>query len=133
MSPNQVTHKRNGKARHCNGFVPENRPVRKGYNNFGNGSHGRQNHNIDCRMRINPEKMLVQYRVATLGRIKKAYMQHTIGYYHQKGNTYHRGCQQLYPCCTIQRPDKQRHTKESHTRRPHPVNGNNKVKTSKNG
>jgi len=54
-------------------------------------AHGRQDHDINRRVRINPEEMLIKYGVASQRRIQEPDMKYPFANDHQQGNANYRG------------------------------------------
>ena len=64
MAPYKIADKRNGQGRENNGPVSENSLLGEGWYDFGDGPHGRKDHNVNRWVGIEPEHMLPQDRVA---------------------------------------------------------------------
>ena len=108
-----------------NRFVAENRPVREGRNDFGDGAHGRQDHDVDRRMRVDPEKMLIEERIAPLGRIEHSDPEQAFRNDQKQRDPDDGRREQLNPGRSIQRPGKQRHAMPRHAGSAQPVNRGN--------
>ena len=67
-------------------------------------AESRQNHDVNSRVGIDPEKVLVKKGIPPLGRIEKSDAQYTFAGYHEQGNTHHRSGKKLYPACPIKGP-----------------------------
>ncbi len=105
----------------------------KGGYDLRNGTHGRKDHDVHCRVGIDPEKVLVKQGIAPFGRIEESNAQDSFPGYHQQGDS-HNGCgQQLDPACSIEGPGKQGHLQPGHPRCPHPVDGDNEIQTGQDG
>ncbi len=78
VSPNQEADERNGQRGQCNGPVAENVFLGESRDHFRNDSETGYHHNVYRGVRIEPEEMLVQYRVAAKGRIKNPDAEHTL-------------------------------------------------------
>ena len=129
MTPDEITDKSNSKTRVSNSLISKNGSPCEGWDYFGYDTHSRQYHDINGRMRVDPEKMLIKYRVTTNGGVKQTDTKNPFGHDHQQSNT-DDGCgKHLYPRGSIQRPGEQWHFEPSHTGCPEPVNGHDKVES----
>ncbi len=70
MAPDERSQNGNRHRGVRNGLVAENRFVGERGDDLCDRTHGRQDHDVHGRVRIDPEEMLVQKRVAPLGRIE---------------------------------------------------------------
>ncbi len=68
-------------------LVSENGLVGKRGNDFGDRAHGRQDHDVDRRVGVDPEEMLIEKRIASFGRIKHSDPEHSFGDYQQQGDS----------------------------------------------
>ncbi len=72
VSPDQEADKRDTQAREGDRLVPEDLLMRESRDRLADNRHAGKNHDVDRRMRIEPEEMLEQHRVATQRRIENA-------------------------------------------------------------
>ncbi len=131
MSPNEISYKSNSKAGKSNGFIPENRPTCKSWDNFRDNPHCRQNHYINGRMRIYPKQMLKKYWVASHCRVEYTNMEKSFYNNQNDCDSDNRSCNNLNPRCCIQSPNKQRHSKKCHSGRPQSMDSSYKIQSSK--
>ena len=72
MAPNEKTEERDAQAGVDDEVVTEDRFAGKRGDQFAHDAHGGKDHDVDRRMRIEPEEMLEEKRVATDAGIKNA-------------------------------------------------------------
>jgi hypothetical protein len=70
MAPHEEPKARDGQARHRDKLITENSFLGEAGHELADDTHGRQNHDVNGRMRIKPEHMLEQNRVSPFGSIK---------------------------------------------------------------
>ena len=127
MPPDQGTHDGNGHRGVGNRLVSEDRLVGKGRDDFGDGAHGRQDHDVDRRVRVDPEQVLVEERIASFGRIEYADPEQALGDHQQQRDPDDRSREHLDPGRPIKRPDKERHAMPGHAGSAQPVNRRDEV------
>src|SRR5262249_28551868 len=133
MSPDQKAINGNRNTRKSHERVTENLFPREGGNQFADDAHRRQNHNVDSRMRVEPEKMLEKNRVATQIRIEDANAKHSFQAKQNNRHSDYRRTENLNQTGCIMRPYEKRQTKPFHSRRPHCMNGDNEVQSGQDG
>ena len=77
MPPDQESQNGDGDTRDGYKGVSENSFAREAADNFADHRHPWKNHDVHCRMRIEPKEVLKQYRIATHGRIEDARMENS--------------------------------------------------------
>ena len=75
VAPDHEADDRNGHARKRDEFVSEDSLARKSGDQFADDAHARQNHDVNGRMRIEPEHVLEEQRIAAERRIEDADVQ----------------------------------------------------------
>ncbi len=78
VRPDEKTDDRDSDARTGDEGVSEDRLARERGNNLADHAHGRKNHDVYRRMRIEPEKVLKEDGIAAEGGIEKAEMKHAL-------------------------------------------------------
>ena len=78
VSPYQETDEGNGQRGKGDGPVSEDGFFREGGNDLRNNTESWYNHNVHGRVRIEPEKMLVEYRISPKGRVKNTDVQNVL-------------------------------------------------------
>ena len=78
MSPHQEPEHCDGNTRKCNKFVAEYRLSGETGDQLAHDAHARQNHDVDGRMRVEPEQVLKQNRIAAEGRIEDSGVQEAL-------------------------------------------------------
>ena len=72
MAPDEEAQQRERHARVGDGAVAEDRLARERRDQFADDRHARQNHDVDGRVRVEPEEVLEQHRIAADARIEDA-------------------------------------------------------------
>jgi len=78
MRPDDETDYRDADARSRDEVVAKNRFAGESGDDFTDYTHGRQNHDVYGRMRVKPEQVLEQNRIAAVGRIEEAHVEHSL-------------------------------------------------------
>ncbi len=100
---------------------------------FADHSHRRQNHDVDGGMRVEPEQMLEQQRIAAKRRAEDSHMKQMLEGQKENGNGQHRSAEHHDDAGGVHGPQKQRHAEPSHPRRAHFVNGDDEIQPGENG
>ena len=79
MRPDQESEDGDGDRREGDEAVAEDALAREAGNDFGDHAHRRQNHDVDGGMRVEPEQVLEQQRIAAELGIEDAEMQRAFG------------------------------------------------------
>src|SRR3972149_686434 len=106
MSPHQKAGKGDAQTGESDKFVAENMPMREGGDEFADNGHAGQNHDIYGRVRVEPEEMLEQNRVAAHGRVKNSDTGKSFDYQERQSNTEYGSSQYLNQSSGINPPDK---------------------------
>ena len=108
MRPDQKSEDSDGDRREGHEAVAENTLAREAGDDFAHDAHRGQNHDVDGGMRVEPEQVLKQHRVAAQLGIKDSQMQGPLrGDQHDRdGND--RRSQKLDDAGGVVRPDKKR-------------------------
>src|ERR1044072_4454874 len=106
MTPDKKTENRNGQTREGNELIAEDILASKVCNQFANDAHAGQDHDIDSRVRIKPEQVLKQNRVASNSRVKNSNVSETFKCQQQNCDSNHRGAQNHDETGGIHGPDK---------------------------
>src|SRR5882724_1335553 len=132
MSPYKKAKHRNGQARESHEAVTKDVLARKVSNQLADYSHSGQNHDVDRRVRIEPEQMLKQYRIAADCRIKDSNSRHPLKRKQQHSDRDYGSTQNKDQGSRVYRPQKQRHAEPGHARSPHSVDGNDEIQSRQN-
>src|SRR5438067_2156974 len=84
-------------------------------------------------MRVEPEQVLEQHRIAASSRIENTDVKRAFAEQQDQGYSQNWGREYQNERGGIMRPDKQRQTKPGHTGRPHAVHSDNEIQSRKNG
>ena len=132
MPPNQESDQSNRHAGKGNEAITENPFAREARNHFAHNTHARKNHDVHCRMRIEPKQVLEQHRVAAQRRIEDANPPDSFERHQTQRDRQHRRRQHQDQARGVQRPDEQRQAKPGQPRRPHFMDRNNEVQPGEN-
>jgi len=127
VAPDQVADEGDGQAGEGDGLVAEDLLLGEGGEDLRDDAHGRQDHDVDGRMRVDPEQVLVQERVAALGRIEQADAEQPLQEDQQHRDPQDGRGQDLDPGRGVERPNEQRHAEPAHAGRAQPVDGGDEV------
>src|SRR5262249_48335738 len=108
MAPHQEANDRDGKTGECDEGITEDLFMVVRRDEFAHHTHSRQNHDVNSRMRIEPEHMLEKNRIATQGRIENSDPPNTLDSNKDQCDCQHRRAQHLNDGGGVMRPDKQR-------------------------
>src|SRR6266849_6391279 len=133
VRPNEEADDGNSDARAGDEGITEYRLARKGRYDLADHAHGRQNHDVNGRMRIKPEEVLEENRIATQGGIEESEVEHALQAGEQQGDGNHGSAENEDDARGVLRPDKQRQAKPRHSRSAHGVHGDDKIQAGENG
>ena len=133
VSPDQKAQHRDGHAREGDDLVAEDALSREARNDLADHSHRRQNHDVNGRVRIEPEQMLEQQRVAAERRSKDADVEEALEGQKEDGDRQHRRAQHHDDAGGIHGPQEQRHAEPGHARGAHFVNRHDEIEAGENG
>ena len=132
VSPHQKAEDRDGKAGIADERVAKRTPPRKTGDDLADHPQPRQHHDVNRRMRIEPEQMLEQDRVAPQLGIENADAQAALHENQQQRHRQHRRGQHHDQAGGIDRPQKQRQPRPRQPGRPHAVNRDDEVQAGQN-
>ena len=107
--------------------VAEDPPSREAGNDLRDHAHRREHHDVDRRMRVEPEQMLEQHRVAAVRGIEDRQSQPPLRDHKQQRNRQYGRRENHDDRRGIDRPHEQRQTKPGHARRTQHVSRGNEV------
>ena len=90
-------------------------------------AHGRQDHDVHGRVRIEPEEVLIEHRVAAQGRVEDADAHDALDDQQQQRDAQHRRGQHLDDGRGVEGPQHQRHVEPAHARGAHAVDRDDEV------
>ncbi len=114
VAPHQETQDRDSHARIGDEAIAEDRPPRETGNDLGDDPHAGKDHDVDRRVRIEPEQVLEQDRVAPQGRVEDADAKKPFDGHEGNGDRQHRRAQHHDQAGRVMRPDKERQTEPRH-------------------
>ena len=100
---------------------------------FADHTHGGQHHDVHGRVRVEPEEMLEEHRVAAAGGVEDAEMEHALHEEQHDGDGQHRGAEHLNQAGGVVRPDEQGHAEPGHAGGAHAVHGDDEVESGEDG
>src|SRR5208282_73394 len=133
VGPDQESQDGNGDARQSDELVSEDALAREAGYEFVDHSHGRQDHDVDGRMRVEPEQVLKQERVSAESGIEDAEMEEALDGHEHDGDGDHRRAQDHDQAGGIVGPDEQRQAAPGEAGRAHAVNGNDEIESGEDG
>ena len=133
MTPDQEAEHRDRHAGTSDEAVTEDLFARETGDHFADHAHARQNHDVNRRMRIEPEQVLEQNRVAAEFRIENADAPDAFQRHQRQRDREHRRGQHHDEARRIQRPDEQRQPKPGQARRAHLVDGDDEIQPGEDG
>ena len=133
VGPHQAAHASDGHGAEGNGLVAKDRPLGEGGDDLGDDPHGRQDHDVDRRVRVDPEQVLVEHGVAALGRIEDADAEEALEDDQHQGDGHDGGRQDLDPGGGVEGPAHEGHAEPLHAWRPEAVDGGDEVDAREHG
>jgi hypothetical protein len=130
--PHEEADHRDADAGEGDEAVAEHLLAREGRNQFGDDAHRRQDHDVDRRVRVEPEQVLEEHRVSADRRIEKAEAEDPLGGNQHDRDGQHRSAEHLDQARGIVRPHEQRQAEPGHPRCPHPVDRHDEVEPREN-
>ena len=115
MAPHQEPDEGDGDARERDGAVAEDRLAGERGDDLGDDRHAGQNHDVDGRMRVEPEEVLEQHRVAADLGIEDADLEDAFEQQQDERDAEHRRRQDLDDRGGVDTPHKQRHVEPAHS------------------
>src|SRR6266404_2500009 len=91
----------------------------EGGNDFADDAHGRQNHDVDGRMRVKPKQVLEENGVAAKLRIEEAEVKHALHASEQQSDGDHGRAEDEDDAGGVLRPNEERQAEPCHARRAH--------------
>src|SRR3989441_564691 len=113
VCPDQKSEDCNRNTRHRHEVVTEDAFAGETGDHFALYRHRRQDHDVDRRVRVKPEQMLKQQRIAATVRIKNPQIESAFEHHQQQGDCQHWRSEQLNDAGGVVRPNQQRHKKIS--------------------
>ncbi len=132
MAPHQAAEHRDGHAGVGHEMVAEDRLAREHRDHFADHTHGRQHHDVHGRVRVEPEEMLEQHRVAAQSGIEDADVEYALAEKQDDGHRQDRRSQHLDQRRGVIGPHEQRQARPGHARRAHAVHRHDEVEAGEN-
>ena len=127
MAPHEESKNRDGEACERDERVAEDRLAAAGGDELADDAHRRQHHDVDRRVRVEPEQVLEQQRVAAQLRVEDADVEEPLGPQEQDGDRDDRRPQDDDQAGGVHRPDEEGQPEPGQARRPHAVDGDDEV------
>ena len=133
VAPDEECDHRDGNAGPDDELVAEQLLAGEYRNDLRHDAEAGQDHDVDRGMRVEPEQMLEQQRVATQPGIEHADMEHGLEQQQQQRDRQNRRCQHEDDAGRIQRPDEYRQAIPGQARRAQAVNGDDEIQSGGDG
>ena len=127
MGPDDETDESDRNQRVYHSEIAEDRLAAERGNDVADDAEAWQYHDVNLGMTEEPEKMLIQHRIAAALRREKRCSEIAIGQKHCNRAGEHRQRQQQQESRHQDRPGEQRHFVQGHARRPHIENGGDEI------
>ncbi len=93
----------------------------------------RQDHDVDGRMRVEPEHVLEKQRFAAQRRVEERHANHAVKYHHQQSERHYLGGREADDRRGEYRPDENRQPAPGHPRRAHGNDRRHEIQPAKDG
>ena len=133
MSPHEKAQHRDGYTGECDQLVTKNALPGETGDDFADHAHRRQDHDVNGGMRIEPEQMLEQQRVAAQCRTENSHVEKTLQRQQKQRDREHGRAQHHDDTGGVDGPQEQRQAEPGQPWRPHLVNRHDEVQTCENG
>ena len=110
---------RDGDRGERDGGISEDALAAEGGDDLGDHAHARQNHDVDGGVRVEPEEMLEEERIAALGGIEDADADDALESDQDEGDGQNRGAEHHEDAGGVVRPDEERQAEPGHARGAH--------------
>ena len=127
MAPDEEAEHRDGDTRVGHKPVAKDALTRKAGDDLADDPHAGQDHDIHRRVRVEPEEMLEQDRIATQRGVENTDAEHALERHEKQRNRKHRRGQHQDQARRVKGPDKQRQPEPSQTGRSHFVDCDDEV------
>ena len=127
VPPDQEADDRDRQRRERDERVPEDVLAREGLDDLADDPHRRQDHDVDGRVRVEPEQVLEQHRVAAERRVEDAEVQRPLRRDHEHGDRDDRRSQDHDQAGRVVRPHEQRQPEPRQPGRAHRVDRDDEV------
>ena len=127
VAPDQEADGRDRHARPRHELVAEHLLARKAGDELVDHAHAGQDHDVDRRMRVEPEQMLEQQGIAADFGIEDADAEHALDRDQHQGHRQHRRCQHQDDRSRIERPEEQRQPVPGQPRCAQPMDGDDEI------
>ena len=107
--------------------VAEHALAREAGDDLADDAHAGQDHDVDGRVRVEPEQVLEQQRIAAQGRVEDAEAEDALGHDEQQRHRQHGRRQHEDEARGIERPDEQRQAEPGQARGAQRVDGDDEI------
>ena len=133
MGPDQEADERDRQACEGDKVIAKHTLAREAGDHFTDDAHARQHHDVDGRVRVEPEHVLEQHRVAAQGRVKDSHAKDALNAHQQQRDREHRRGKHHDDARRIMAPAKQRQAEPGHPRAAHLVNRHDEIQAREDG
>ena len=127
VAPDQEAEDRDRDARERDELVAEDALAREHRDQLADHAEARHDHDVDGRVRVEPEEVLEQHRVAAERRVEDADAEDALDDQQQQRDAEHRRRQHLDQRGRVERPEEQRQPEPGHARRAQLVDRDDEV------
>ena len=132
VRPHDEAEDGDGERREGHEAVAEDALAREGRDDLADDAQGRQDHDVDRRVRVEPEQVLEEHRVAAALRVEDAEAEGAFREHHHDGDGDDRRAEHLDEAGGVVRPHEERQLEPVQTGRPHAVDGDDEVQARQN-
>ena len=127
VAPDEEAEQRDRDRRERHGAVAVDALAAEGAHQLRDHAEGRQDHDVDRRVAVEPEEVLEQHRVTAEGRVEDADAEQTLHHQQHHRDADHRRGEHLHDGGRVDGPQEERHPVPGHARRPHLVDRDDEV------
>ena len=127
MAPHEEADDRDGERGERDERVAEDVLARERLHDLADDPHRRQDHDVDRRVRVEPEQVLEENRIAAERGIEDPQVQHPLGRHQQHRDRDDRRAEDHDQAGRVVRPHEQRQAEPGQPRRAHPVDRDDEV------
>ena len=127
VSPHEEAEDRDGDRAKRDEAVAEDVTVAMHRDQFADDAHAREDHDVDRRVRVEPEEVLEEHGVATHRRIEDADVERALNHEQRHGDAEHWRRENLNERGRVERPEEERHTEPRHARRTQLVDRHDEI------
>ena len=133
VAPDEEAQNGDGDAREGDEVIAEDRLAGEGGDELADHAHGRQDHDVDGGVGVEPEEVLEEHGVAAEGRVEDAEVHEALAKHQDQGDGENGSAEDLDEAGGVVRPDEQGHAEPGHAGSAHAVDGDDEVEAGEDG